>query len=225
MNRSLSWIDGTRWRKLVKSVRRSEPPVSDYGQEGFLSLDSLKSFGTLETNKSDGSSRPSVEPSKVADKVRSVPPRSDEAGVTEKPPGSGHEAEVVRVVADLDLSGPLETRIAAFLDWVDQTTVCSAVYLADEDGLALAQHKCRPAHISLSALILRFQADLRRWFGVSRRGIASINLDDEFTLYCIECTTRWGQMALGIVLRESLPQQTLRKIQHELEQVFTEKGV
>ena len=176
-NRSLSWIDRTRWGSLLgAAVGDSQvgPPT-----------------------------------------VPMEPPRPTRR--TLRPPLTGAAAAVP---AFLPPESQLDRRLAAFLAWVVERTRCTAVFVADESGLPVAEHASTDAaRIAAVSAVLGMLQQFRQAVGESTGAWVSVHFDGQ-VMHFVEVRSDWGRFAAGLLTPDSLPSRDLVEVRDALQRAF-----
>lgn len=184
-NRSLSWIDRSRWGSLLGAA---------VGDPQFASA-------------------PAPAPT-VA--IEAKPQRR-----TLSPPSMGFAAAVPSF---LPPESQLDTRLAAFLAWVVERTQCSAVFVADESGLPVAEHAGSDlARVAAVSAVLGMLQQFRHAVGESTGAWVSVHLDDQ-VMHFVEVQSDWGRFGAGLLTADSLPSRELVEVRDALFRAFVPGG-
>lgn len=166
------------------------------------------------------------------DVVRFPPPRDprDDVAAIDESAIDLHEDTVAWEPADADASGrrrpltlpplehagtarpgsfaelrSIEERLAVLVDWLTGTTAAYSAFVADGDGLALANRNTPDNYVAATAMIGRAQQLVDAYVPAPVDGATSMELDDGNTLQIVWVSTDAGRLAAGIVLPQPLP--------------------
>jgi hypothetical protein len=115
-------------------------------------------------------------------------------------------------------AGNLEGKLTAFLDWVQSATGCSAVFVADSDGITLAERTSEPVLPAIAAALSNSLKMVRALSETVHPESISLLLSSDSLLTVLDLSTSWGRFLIGIVLRPpaelllTAPQQVLARI-------------
>ncbi|MEZ4398428.1 MAG: hypothetical protein R3B06_00310 [Kofleriaceae bacterium] len=118
------------------------------------------------------------------------------------PPIEHAGGERPRIFDGLD---SIEAKLAVLVDWIMGTMASYSAFIADGDGLALANRNAPDNYVAATALIGRAQRMIDTYVPAPVDGATSMELDDGNTLQIVWVTTDAGWLAAGIVLTEPLP--------------------
>jgi len=100
--------------------------------------------------------------------------------------------------------GSIEQRLALLVDWLMGSTASYSAFVADSEGLALANRNAPDNYIAVTALIGRAQHLLDEFVPAPVDGSTSMELDDGNTLHIVWASTDAGRLAAGMVLPQPL---------------------
>ncbi len=176
-NRSLSWIDRTKWGELLGAAVGDSPIAPP----------------TLPTER--------IKPTRR----------------TLRPP---HMGAAAAVPSFLPPESQLDERLSAFLTWVVARTGCSAVFVADEGGLPVAEHSgSNEARIAAVSAVLAMLQQFRQTVGESTGAWVSVHFGDN-VIHFVEVKSDWGRFGAGLVTRDSLPSKDLVEVRDALARAF-----
>ncbi len=98
----------------------------------------------------------------------------------------------------------VEERLGVLVDWLTGTTASYSAFVADGDGLALANRNAPDNYVAATAMIGRAQHLVDAYVPAPVDGATSMELDDGNTLQIVWVTTSAGRLAAGIVLPQPL---------------------
>ncbi len=102
-------------------------------------------------------------------------------------------------------SDSLSSRIALGLRWIVGGSGALAAFIADNDGLALANHQAPEAYIAVSPELAAIQDALNSILPRPVEGALVVSVDERNLLQLIFCETAIGQLSVGLVVTEPLP--------------------
>lgn len=182
-NRSLSWIDRSRWGSLLGAA------VGD----------------------------PQIVPQAPAPAVATERPKRR----TLSPPSMGSAAAVPSF---LPPESQLDSRLAAFLAWVVERTRCTAVFVADESGLPVAEHAGSDlARTAAVAAVLGMLQQFRQTVGDASGAWVSVDSGDQ-VMHFVEVQSDWGRFGAGLLTADTLPSRDLVEVRDALYRAFVPVG-
>jgi hypothetical protein len=98
----------------------------------------------------------------------------------------------------------IEQRLAVLVDWLMGSTASYSAFVADSEGLALANRNAPDNYIAVTALIGRAQHLLDEFVPAPVDGATSMELEDGNTLQIVWASTDAGRLAAGMVLPQPL---------------------
>src|SRR5262249_61646557 len=105
---------------------------------------------------------------------------------------------------DISAKGSIEQRLAVLVDWLMGSTASYSAFVADSEGLALANRNAPDNYIAVTALIGRAQHLLDEYVPAPVDGATSMELEDGNTLQIVWASTDAGRLAAGMVLPQPL---------------------
>jgi hypothetical protein len=122
----------------------------------------------------------------------------------------------------LDPDAPLSERLETFLAWVVGSTGGFAAFVADADGLPLANKHGTEDHIAITSTLDKALRPIRASVSGDPQGSVAIELDTRNVLQVLWGATPAGRVAVGLVLPESLAGEVIRSVRASLRSVFNE---
>lgn len=110
------------------------------------------------------------------------------------------------------LHGTFEEKLEVFLHWLMGSTGAYAAFVADGDGLEVANRHATEDLLAVTALIDRLLTDARRSLCSDCEGSVSIDLDETNVLHVVWVNTGDLRFAVGLVLTDSLEGALVRTI-------------
>ena len=99
----------------------------------------------------------------------------------------------------------INSRIALGLRWIVGGSGALAAFIADADGLALANHQAPEAYIAVSPDLASVQDTLNAILPRPVEGALVVSVDEHNLLQLLFTTTAIGRLAVGLVVTEPLP--------------------
>jgi len=128
------------------------------------------------------------------------------------------------VPAFLPPESQLDARLAAFLSWVIDRTRCSAVFVADESGLPVAEHAGSDlSRVAAVSAVLGMLQQFRHAVGDATGAWVSVHLDDQ-VMHFVEVQSDWGRFGAGLLTPDSLPSRELVEVRDALFRAFVPAG-
>ena len=115
---------------------------------------------------------------------------------------------------------PVERRLEAVLGWVMETTGAVSAFVADGDGLSLANRGTPVDTIAATACLSDVRDRLRPFVGDGVDGRIAVELRDEKHLELIWGATSVGRIAIGLVMTEPLERKRVEAIRRSLCRAF-----
>jgi hypothetical protein len=98
----------------------------------------------------------------------------------------------------------IEQRVEMLVDWLMGSTASYSAFVADSEGLALANRNAPDNYVAATAMIGRAQHLLDSYVPAPVDGATSMELDDGNTLQIVWVSTDAGRLAAGMVLSQPL---------------------
>ena len=99
-------------------------------------------------------------------------------------------------------SGLIEAQLAGFLEAAVSTTGAAAAFVADADGLEMANHLATSELLAVSALMGRHVVEMRELLKAESEGALAFELDADNLLQVAWVDTELGRLALGLVVHQ-----------------------
>ncbi len=99
---------------------------------------------------------------------------------------------------------PIDRRLEAMLQWLIGNTGAFAAYIADIDGLPLANRHAPDSYVAATASLAQAHQEMARFVPSPVDGTTSIEIHDQNILEVIWAQTSAGRLALGLVLAAPL---------------------
>ncbi len=112
---------------------------------------------------------------------------------------------IEKLQATFHESDSLSSRIALGLRWIVGGSGALAAFIADNDGLALANHQAPEAYIAVSPELAAIQDALNSILPRPVEGALVVSVDEHNLLQLLFCQTSIGQLSVGLVVTEPLP--------------------
>lgn len=126
----------------------------------------------------------------------------DDDGPALTPLSGGRVTPTRSLVASLQ--GSFEEKLEIFTHWLMGSTGAYAAFVADGDGLEVANRHATEDLLAVTALIDRQMAEARRLLQMDCEGSVSVCLDEENVLHVVWVDTERSRFAVGLVLADSL---------------------
>jgi hypothetical protein len=119
------------------------------------------------------------------------------------------------------LTGALEDRLEALLEWLHGPVAIEHGFVVDEDGLAVVSQKGAPLElVAASSTLGETWESLRQRFQLATDNRLAVELDGGLHLHLMTTDTDWGRLSLGLVLRETAAPDTLATIHDQFRQTL-----
>ena len=179
---------------------------------------------------SRGADTPTSDAALVAGRVRFGPNASgsEPAGTTRgNTPGSSDAADLAAgppAPGELGLqfsgTASVEERLSALLRWVVDTTGAISAFVADGDGLGVANRETPHDTIAATACLSDIRDRLKPFVGDGVDGAVVVELDDDKLLEVIWGTTSAGRLAIGLVTAAPLERKQVKAMRRSLCRAF-----
>ncbi|MCP4657417.1 MAG: hypothetical protein GY856_18585 [bacterium] len=117
---------------------------------------------------------------------------------------------------------PLERRLADLLSWAIDATGATAAFVADENGLPLANRESPEALIAAAPLVSRSLEGMGTLVPSYAQGsAAAIELESHNALHLIWVDSGRGRLAIGLVLADALASAMIRTVRTALERAVS----
>lgn len=117
----------------------------------------------------------------------------------------------------------IEERLEVLVGWLMGSTAAYSAFVADADGLALANRNAPDNYVAATAMIGRAQRMLDAYVPAPADGSTSMELEDGNTLHVVWATTDDGVIAAGMVLAEPLPRPFCATVREMVRAAVTKK--
>lgn len=161
----------------------------------------------------------------LAPTVTALPPIRFPSEVSEPAPpppatapevrGLGSDEDALREIFGRE-SASLQQRIEAFVTWLSRGAVAVAAFVADADGLILANRNAAEAYAEAVASVLHNEEAAFRSTPLPAERSTVIELSDNRFLQVIRVDTAAGRLVVGIVGQEPLPRATCSQVRRVL---------
>jgi len=126
-----------------------------------------------------------------------------------------HIARTVFGLTD-DAKPSLEARLSAFVDWLVASTGVLAAFVADSDGLMLANRHAPDNYVVATVPLATAEREVRAYVPSPSEGTTTIELDDANFLQVIRVDTTAGQLVVGLVVAGALNRATCAAVRRML---------
>lgn len=106
----------------------------------------------------------------------------------------------------------VDARLSSFLRWLMGGTGAFAAFVADEEGLPLANHNAPEGYVAAVGALGRAQHDISRYVPSPGAGSSTIELDQQNLLQVVWSDTSAGRLAVGLVLAGALDRVMVHRI-------------
>jgi len=110
----------------------------------------------------------------------------------------------------------LEARLSAFVDWLVASTGVLAAFVADSDGLMLANRHAPDNYVVATVPLATAEREVRAYVPSPSEGTTTIELDDANFLQVIRVDTTAGQLVVGLVVAGALNRATCAAVRRML---------
>jgi hypothetical protein len=121
-------------------------------------------------------------------------------------------------------SGNLDQRLQQLLFWIGRQTGAEVLFVADDGGLPLLTIGAASELVTASAVLSAAYSELWPLEDERHPAFTCLLFEGSRTLTLTAVPTLWGHFALGFLRDGFTDPSLLRKIRHELERAFNEKG-
>jgi hypothetical protein len=121
-----------------------------------------------------------------------------------------------RVFRSEGLATPLAERLSQFVDWLGASTGALAAFVADSDGLLLANRHAPEHHVIATVPLAFAEQTVRKYVPSPSEGSTTIELDDTNVLQVIRVETTAGRLVVGLVLSGALSRATCATVRRML---------
>jgi hypothetical protein len=115
-------------------------------------------------------------------------------------------------------------RLSAFIDWLFRNLACVRVFIADGDGLPLAQRNSNIDLIGLATVLMDASRQLRGHLQLPPEGAIAMGLGPNETFQLLQIQTSWQQVSLGLIVRSTLLRETLDEVKNALRLALDEES-
>ncbi len=211
---SLSWLDPQNLKKLAEasglSVSRVAAHTSRKAGAGWAQT------GRPSLSWASGVNGPAA--SQVVAPLKSMP-----EGVTD-----AREGEETGSRPELPPFHPpnaaMGARLSAYIDWLIQNLACVRVFIADSDGLPLAQRNSNIDLIGLATVLMEATRQLRGHIELPPDASIAMELSENEIFQFVQVQTDWQKVSLGLIMPSVLDRKTLDHVKRALHNVFSEAG-
>lgn len=141
--------------------------------------------------------------------------------VMEAPDSDAEYPDVVTEAPEPFSGEPLERRLADLVAWAIDRTDAMAAFVADENGLPLANYESPEALIAAAPLVSQSLESIGALVPSPAQGSAAIELEDHNALHLIWVDSGRGRIALGLVLADALRSEMIRTVRIALERAVS----
>lgn len=114
------------------------------------------------------------------------------------------DAASAKAVFGDTLTGSIDARLSVFIRWLMAGTGAFAAFVADVEGLALANHNAPEGYVAAVGALKRAQQDISRYAPFLLGGSTTMEVDDHNILQVVWADTSVGPLAVGLVLAGAL---------------------
>lgn len=184
----------------------------------------LERAGALAPERAGGE-RPSLR-IRIPARPRTLPPvpaAPPEKALTTLPPLAAAAADESLSLADLD--APIEARVERLVGWLMGSTGAFAAFVADADGLALANRHVPESYVAVTTALADAQRAVAQLVPSPPAGSTTLELHDDNVLQVVWADTAVGRICAGLVLAEPLERSIVHAIRRMLANAVRTKGV
>ncbi len=175
-----------------------------------------------------------IEPSAIAallDQAVAEPPPAADAPVLSEP---AIEVEESRQADEQSEGQPpawpplalpedsLEARLAALFTWLKEVAGYERAFVADSEGLAMADDGAPAELVAAAAMLGTTWAAMQRSQNLPAGPSLAVDLADGERLHLLLAKSRWGRMNLGFVTRRPLPATALSRVGEAFQETVDE---
>lgn len=124
-----------------------------------------------------------------------------------------------------DGAGSLDSRLDLFVSWLVGSTGAFAAFIADAEGLALANRHAPESYVVASASLAEAHGKVSSYVPSSPAGSTTIELHGENVLQVVWVDTSVGRLAVGLVLPAPLERPLVHSLRDALVRTARTKGV
>lgn len=159
----------------------------------------------------------------LAPAITALPPIRFPARTAEPPPAAeaprehalGSDEDALREIFGRE-TGSLQQRIEAFVTWLSRGAAAMAAFVADADGLILANRNAAEAYAEAVASVLHNEEAAFRSTPLPAERSTLIELSDNRFLQVIRVDTAAGRLVVGVVGQEPLSRATCSQVRRVL---------
>lgn len=164
-----------------------------------------------------------------SDRARLRFPNNAPAPQAPHPVGLSPLAEIGDEEAALSFAGTatgetLEERLDAFLLWLTSSTGAFASFIADQEGLALANRHAPDSYMVATAALGLAERSITQYVPRPADASTTFDLDGDNVLQILWVSTAAGKLAVGLVLGAPLPRALADKARRTLQISVERKG-
>jgi hypothetical protein len=134
------------------------------------------------------------------------------------------EADGADIIGSENSDQTLEDSLDALLLWLAGSTGAFAAFVADSDGLALANRHAPETYLVAAAALGAADRAMCQYVTRPTDGGTIIDLEGSNVLHILWVTTSAGRLAVGLVLGEPLPRELAEKARRLLRSAVERKG-
>ncbi len=112
--------------------------------------------------------------------------------------------------------GPLGQRLNAFVDWLYKHFACLRVFIADGDGLPLAQRDSNIEFIGVATVLIDATRQMRGQLELPEQGAITLDLGSRECLQLLQVQLSYQNISLGMVMRGPLDRPALEHVREAL---------
>ncbi len=120
---------------------------------------------------------------------------------------------------------PLDQRLARVLEWLLGSTGAFAAFVADSEGLTVANRHAPESYVAATGPLGRVQQSISAFVPSPTEGSTTLELDDQNVLQVIWAETNEGRMAVGLILSAPLDRSIVSRIRRVVHMAVTTKGM
>lgn len=231
MTRSLLWIDPSHWSELLNAAGiKAVAPGSFHSPASWTSRPygapaSASPAPGRTVPKPDSSSPAAFTPAKAP--PATPVPQLEHEGKREREgiEAAGSAPSTSRPIPPVpELEGNLESRLQTFLEWAKSAADAGEAFIADSNGLPVANSGADVDYIAASASVLSSLTQVRAMLGRPSTGVVSLGLSDTEAYTLTETTNDWGRFALCLISAAPPAPEVISRIREELQGIFVMKG-
>jgi hypothetical protein len=222
-----SWIDAETVSGLGKDL--TTPPVARAGSTPQpLTKLSAEDFRLPEHYLPAAFPSPeNEERDKVREMLRQVRSRAEQTGLvtgvdgTEAPAAPADTPPLSRSVPFFTPpSGPLATRLRAFIDWLRRQVPCQEVFIVDQQGRPASDRESPPELVTAAVLVSEAARRALQHVPSAGEGAVHLDLPEERKLCVVDTVTTSGAFFLGLVVTEALSARSSDRLRRALKRTI-----